>query len=194
MSLDRALAQRAVADLLRALGHDPAQDQLFAQTPTLVVDALEQDWLVGYNVDVAELLSASSIKKPVPSAPVVVVSKIAIATLCPHHLLPAEGSATVAYLPDTLLLGLGTIARLLEAFSRRLTLQEQIGEAVVDALVSHGGAAGAYCRLELRHACLRLRGAKQVNATVTTTHLRGVFQAENGLVRLNQALQRECAP
>lgn len=190
MSLDRALAQRAILDLLKSLGHDPEQEPELKQTPALVVEALERDWLCGYSVDVASLF-ASAIKNNLANAPIVVVSRLAVGTLCPHHLLPAEGTATVAYLPGSTLLGLGTIARLVDAYARRLTLQEQMGQNVVLALLQHSGAKGAYCRLDLRHACLRLRGPRQGDAVVTTTHVAGDFESPEGRERLAEALRQE---
>ncbi len=190
MSLNHALAQKAVADLLVALGHDPKQEPDLAQTPELVVEALQRDWLCGYAVDIPNLF-AGALENRLQTTAVVVVSGIAISSLCPHHLLPAEGTATVAYLPGGLLLGLGTVARLVDAYARRLTLQEQVGQNVVLALMKHAGAKGAYCRLECRHACLRLRGPKQREALVSSTHTAGVFETPEGRSQLAQALHAE---
>ena len=83
-------------------------------------------------------------------------------------MIPALGTAAVVYLPGERLLGLGTLAALVDACARRLTMQEQIGQAVVDALMGATGARGAVCEIELRHACLCARGARQARATVRT--------------------------
>ena len=187
MTLDREQAQRAVVELLKAFGCDPEKDPALAQAPKLVVESWERDWLCGYSIDIPALFAATATNE-LHGSPVVVVSKIATCTLCPHHLLPAEGVATVAYLPGKQLLGIGTLARLVDAYSRRFTLQEQIGANVVDALIKHGGAKGAYCRLEMQHACLRLRGAKQPTATVFTTHYAGSFTAAEGRHQLEAAM------
>jgi GTP cyclohydrolase I len=187
MLQDRALAERAVCDLLKALGHDPDAVPELAQTPALVVEALEQDWLCGYAVNIPSLF-AGALGNASKTTAVVVVSGIATGSLCPHHLLPAEGTATVAYWPGPTLMGLGTVARLVDAYARRLTLQEQIGQNVVAALMQHGSVRGAYCRLELRHACLRLRGPKQGGAIVTSTHTAGEFETDEGRQRLAAAL------
>lgn len=190
MSRDLVQARRAVSELLRALGHDPENEPDLGQTPALVVEALERDWLCGYLVDIPNLF-VDSPKNPAQNAPVVVVSRIALGSLCPHHLLPAEGTATVAYLPGQILLGLGTIARLVDAYARRLTLQERIGQNVVAALMQYAGANGAYCRVVLRHACLRLRGPRQANAIVSSVHTAGEFDTARGQQRLAQALRGE---
>ncbi len=192
MTVNREQAERAVVELLKAFGRDPATDPALAQAPKLVVESWEKDWLYGYDVNIAELLSATT-ESQLSAAPVVVVSRIAVSTLCPHHLLPAEGEATVAYLPGEHLLGIGTLARLVDAYSRRFTLQEQIGADVVAALMHHGQAKGAYCRLDMQHGCLRLRGAKQSNANVTTTYFGGVFANAEGRRELEAALRQGCA-
>jgi GTP cyclohydrolase I len=135
----------------------------------LVTEAFERELLAGYAVDVAALLAAESRAVARDGMRgLVAVGGIEVATVCPHHLLPGMGRATVAYLPGERLVGIGAIARTVDAFARRLTLQESIGEQVVRALVEHAGARGAYCRLELRHACLSARGARQGGASVTT--------------------------
>jgi len=189
MPVDRAKAQRAVSDLLEALGHHPERNPELLQTPALVVDAFEREWLSGYLVDIPSLLTKDQSKPPEKPA-IVVVSQIALAALCPHHLLPAEGTATVAYLPGKQLLGLGTLARLVDACARRLALQEQIGQHVVSALMDHAAAKAAYCRLEFRHACLRLRGPRQTHAEVSTTHVAGEFESDDGRAQLSGALGR----
>ena len=165
--MDRAAAERAIADFLRALGRDPSQDPELRETPKRVAEAFADELLVGYATDLELLLREGS---PAPRDPagIVVVRDIAVATVCPHHLLSSLGHAIVAYRPGQRVLGLGTIARLVDACSRRLALQERIGEMVVDSLVRQGGARGAFCRITLRHSCLSARGARQADATVST--------------------------
>lgn len=165
--MDRRAAERAIADFLRALGHDPDRDPELALTPKRVAEAFADELLVGYATDLEALLHDGS-PPARENAGIVVVREIAVATVCPHHLLSSLGRATVAYRPGARVLGLGTIARLVDACSRRLALQEQIGERVVDSLVRFGGARGAFCQITLRHSCLSARGSRQSDATVRT--------------------------
>jgi GTP cyclohydrolase IA len=187
MTVDRDKAQRAVVELLKAFGCDPEIDPTLAQAPALVVESWERDWLYGYGVDIRQLF-AMTVTNELHGSPVVVLSKIAVSTLCPHHLLPAEGVATVAYLPGRHLLGIGTLAHLVDAYSRRFTFQEQIGSNVVGALMLHGEAKGAHCRLDMQHDCVRLRGAKQPATLVTTTHYAGSFATAEGRKELEAAM------
>jgi GTP cyclohydrolase I len=110
--------------------------------------------------------------------------------VCPHHLLPALGVAHVVYLPGASLLGIGTITALVDAFARRLTLQEAIGENVVTALMQHAGARGAYCELSLEHSCLRARGERQAEALVRSSARAGTLAGRDALSEIALALGR----
>src|SRR5687768_817584 len=124
MAADREAARRAIADFLRALGHDPSLEADLEKTPERVVSAYADELLSGYDVDIDQLIADGASSEALTTSGVVAVREIKIATVCPHHLLPALGNATVAYEPGALVLGLGTLARLVDAFARRLTLQE----------------------------------------------------------------------
>jgi GTP cyclohydrolase I len=102
--------------------------------------------------------------------------------VCPHHLLPALGTATIGYLPGERLLGLGTFARLLDAASRRLTLQEGIGDRIVSALMKRAGALGAFCQIELLHGCLAARGPRRPEARMVTLARAGVLEDAAALI------------
>ena len=166
--MDRRAAEAAIADFLRALGHDPAADPELRQTPARVVEAFADELLSGYGVDLAAVVENGSTDAPATSAGIVALRDLSIATVCPHHLLPGLGRADVVYKPGKRVLGLGAIARLVDACSRRLALQETIAEDVVKALLVHAGARGAYCEVTLVHGCLSARGACQSNARATS--------------------------
>jgi len=191
MAVDRAAAARAIADFLQALGFDPVTYPDLAGTPERVCDAFADDLLRGHALDVRELIRRGSCEAPVAvkSGPVA-LSGIAVSTICPHHLLPALGRASVVYLPGAMLLGIGTLSALVDAFARRLTLQEAIGQNVVSALIEHAGARGAYCELELEHSCLRARGEQQANAVVRSSARAGEFSAASAIGEIALALGR----
>jgi len=191
MAVDRAAAARAIADFLRALGFDPAAHPDLADTPARVSEAFADDLLQGHEVNVRELIRKGSCEAPpaAKSGPVA-VSGIAIASTCPHHLMPALGRANIVYLPGAMLLGIGTLTALVDAFARRLTLQEAIGQNVVSALMEHAGARGAYCELELEHGCLRARGERQVSAVVRASARAGEFANATAVTEIALALGR----
>ncbi|HEY3255120.1 MAG TPA: GTP cyclohydrolase I [Polyangiaceae bacterium] len=191
MAVDRAAAARAIGDFLKALGFDPGAHPDLADTPERVTEAFTDDLLCGHRVDVHELIRKGSCEAPpaAKSGPVAVTG-IAIATICPHHLMPALGRANIVYLPGAMLLGIGTLTALVDAFARRLTLQEAIGQNVVSALIEHAGARGAYCELELEHGCLRARGERQVSAVVRSSARAGELAGSAAVTEIALALGR----
>jgi GTP cyclohydrolase IA len=187
--IDLALAERAVADLLRALGHDHTKHFELNATPSRVASAFAEDLLTGYRVDVPQLIEhGSSALDASHSHGLVVVRDISVATVCPHHLMPGIGSALVAYLPGSRLLGLGTVTKLVEAYAKRFALQEQVGQDVVAALMHGAGARGAYCSLTLLHTCLVARSQRQAQATLTTVASAGALAEARAAADLALAL------
>jgi len=182
--MDRRAARAAIGDFLRALGHDPATTPELGETPERVVEAFADELLSGYAVDLPALIAAGS--TATAGSGVVALSDIAVATVCPHHLMPGLGRANVVYRPGERVLGLGTIARLVEACARRLVLQETIGADVVRALRTLAGARGAYCEITLVHGCLSARGACQTNARATTIACDGELSDADVLLALGQ--------
>ena len=173
MAVDRGRAERAVREFLLALGRDPEQEPELQGTPARVVEAYATELLSGYDVDVKALLSEREAISENESSGLVALSGVSVSTVCPHHLLLSNGVASVVYRPGSRLFGLGTLAALVNAYARRLSLQESIGESVVQALVEHGGARAAFCEIRLVHGCLVARGSRQTGAELSTSARRG---------------------
>jgi GTP cyclohydrolase I len=192
VAVDRARAERAVREFLLAMGRDPDGDADLVGTPARVVEAYTSDLLSGYDVDVARLLSEGEAISESKVSGCIALSGIAISTICPHHLLLSNGFACVVYRPGTRLFGLGTLAALVNAYARRLSLQEAIGENVVQALVEQGGARAAYCEIRLVHGCLIARGSRQTGTELSTTARRGSFESAELLLALGR--KGESAP
>jgi GTP cyclohydrolase I len=168
--VDLVRAERAVADLLAALGQDPSAEPL-ADTPRRVA--------AGY----AELLT------PAPFAPttfpndegydeLVLARAIPFSSLCQHHLLPFIGVAHVGYLPAGRILGLSKLARVVELFSRRLQLQERLTTQVADWLQAQLAPKGVGVVLEAEHLCMSLRGARATGARTLTSTLHGLLRSD----------------
>jgi GTP cyclohydrolase I len=158
-------AERAVADLLRALGADVGAEAL-RETPRRVAAALR------------ELLTPTPFR--VTTFPndgqydeLVMVSDIAFASLCEHHLLPFSGVVHVAYLPGERVIGLSKLPRLVEHRARRLQVQERLTVEVADWLERELRARGVGVVVEATHMCMTLRGVRQPGAITTTSALRG---------------------
>jgi GTP cyclohydrolase I len=171
--IDRKAAARAVEDFLRALGQEIEGDLI--GTGERVADAWADDLLEGEALDPAALLREGAIPAGPHERGPVIVRDLSVTTVCPHHLLPGHGTGLVAYLPEDRVVGIGTLARVLDALSRRLTLQERIGGQLVDLLVRELSARGALCKLSLTHTCLVARGVRKSGAITETLAVAGVF-------------------
>jgi GTP cyclohydrolase IA len=162
---DRRGAAEAIDAFLRALGRDPASEPELVGTGQRVAAAYLDELCDGYGVDVGAILRGEAIRG---STEVVALHDIAVSTVCPHHLMPARGFASVAFGPGEWLVGLGTLVKIVDAFAHRLTLQEDIGERVADALFVHLSLRWAACRIVLEHACVSSRGARREGARAET--------------------------
>ena len=174
-------AADAVADLLAAIV--PAADLARADvrgTPRRVAEALRDDLLDGYGRDPAEILSDAMAHR---GRDLVAVTGIDFHSMCPHHLLPYRGRATVAYVPGGRVVGFGVLPRLLDCFAHRLVIQEELARQVAEALVAHLGARGAACVLDAEQSCLTVRGERRREA-------RAHAQAFAGAMARSQAWQR----
>lgn len=175
---DLAAAERAVADLLRALAIPSLDaDPELRETPARVARLYAEELLDGYGRDPATVLSDGVASD---ERGLVVLSNARYASVCPHHMLPSEGVVSVGYLPAGRVVGLGTLVRLVEVFAHRLVLQETLGRQIAEALVAHLGARGAAVHLRARHQCLAARGEKQGEALFTTTAYAGSFERDEG--------------
>jgi GTP cyclohydrolase I len=169
-SIDLAGAEQAVADLLRALGHDAANEHL-RETPRRVAAAY------------AEMLT------PRPFTPttfpndeeydeLVLARSIPFHSLCEHHLLPFSGVAHVGYLPGERILGLSKLARVVEHFARRLQIQERLTKQTADWLQAELSPKGVGVVLEAEHSCMSLRGVQAHGARTVTSSLHGLLRED----------------
>lgn len=176
MSIDRTAAANAIDAFLRALGRDPSADPDLVGTGARVTDAYVDELCAGYAIDTRALLRESVIPEA-KIAGLVVVRDLPVTTMCPHHLLPATGHAAVAMVTRDRVVGLGTIASIVDAHARRLTLQERIGEAVVSDLDAVLSPEWVGCRIVLSHGCMVARGPQARGSSVETVAFRGLTAA-----------------
>jgi GTP cyclohydrolase IA len=156
--LDRAAA--AIEEFLKAIGA-PSNDPELVGTGRRVAEAFVSDLLSGYASDPKAILADTTATR----APgLVLVTRIPTTAMCPHHLLPATGLVHVGYEPTDRVAGLGAIARLVQCHARRLVLQEDLGQRVVDDLVTHLGARTAGCVVDLAPSCMIVRGGRHHGA------------------------------
>ena len=168
--VDVAAAERAVTDLLRALGRDPGEPHL-AETPRRVADSY------------AELLTPREFELTTfPNDEgyneLVMARDIPVQSLCEHHLLPFAGVAHIGYLPGDRILGLSKLARVLDLFARDLQVQERLTQQVADWLQDNLEPRGVGVVIEAEHLCMSLRGVRARGARTTTSALHGLLRED----------------
>ncbi|MFQ5639945.1 MAG: GTP cyclohydrolase I FolE [bacterium] len=164
--------QELVKGLLRKLGEDPEREGLL-KTPLRVQKSLE--FLTdGYKKDVCQIINDALFSEKYDE--MVIVKDIEVYSLCEHHMLPFYGKCHVAYMPNGKVVGLSKIPRIVDAYSKRLQVQErltnQIAEILMDCLTPRGVAVV----IEARHLCMMMRGVQKQNTVVTTSALTGIFR------------------
>ena len=175
---DQAMSN--VRGLLEFIGEDPDREGLI-KTPQRVINAM-RDHFAGYHEDPKKFLERT-FSEVEGYNELVVVSDIEIHSHCEHHMVPFVGKAHVAYIPDGRVLGLSKIARVVDAYSKRLQVQEkltaQIADAIQDALQPQGVAVILKCK----HFCMCYRGVKKPESWTTTSKLHGLFM-DNSATRM----------
>jgi GTP cyclohydrolase I len=162
-------AESAYAELLQRSGA-VLTDEL-RETPARAAKAWAE-LTSGYDVDIEGLFKtfdASGYDE------MVVVRDIPFHSLCEHHLLPFSGKAAVAYIPDGRIVGLSKLARLVDAYARRLQVQERLTNQIIDALMEFLQPSGAAVLMQAEHLCMSLRGAKVPGSVTVTSSLRGAI-------------------
>ncbi len=167
---DLARAARAIDDFLLAIGAPVDRDPELRGTGVRVAEAYATELLAGYRMDPAAILADATASR---AEGLVVLRAVPATTLCPHHLLPATGVVHVGYWPGGRVVGLGALAQLVECRARRLVLQEDLGESIASALVTHLGARGAGAIVDLAPACVTVRGPKCHGARAVTAAFAG---------------------
>lgn len=170
---DEPGVEKAIRDLLIAVGEDPDRDGLKG-TPERMARAY-REMFAGLYSDPTEALNA---RFDIGHKEMVLVKDIPMYSMCEHHLLPFHGEAHVAYIPgeDGQVTGLSKIARLVDGFARRPQVQERLTSQVADALVDTLGAAGVIVVIEAEHLCMSMRGVRKPGSRTITSAVRGIMR------------------
>ncbi|WP_260855690.1 GTP cyclohydrolase I [Curtobacterium sp. 9128] len=170
--VDRARVEAAVRELLAAIGEDPDRPGL-ARTPQRVADSYTE-FFAGIGVDASAIARDGTVAAEAHErGRLVVVRDVKFRSVCEHHLLPFLGVAHLAYAPGERLIGLGTLARVVDALASRPQLQERLGEEIVRAVHDGLGARGVLVVLDAQHQCVTTRGERQTGSTTVTVAASG---------------------
>ncbi|MCC2640334.1 MAG: folE [Nitrospira sp.] len=163
-----------VGNLLLQLGEEPGRNGLM-NTPQRVAKAL-RFMTQGYRQDIDQLLNGALF--PIEYDEMVIVKDIDFFSMCEHHLLPFFGRCHVGYLPNKKVVGLSKIPRVVDAFSRRLQVQERLTVQIAETLKKKLNAHGVGVVMEARHLCMMMRGVEKQNTLAVSSSMLGVFRTQ----------------
>jgi GTP cyclohydrolase I len=171
-AVDLARIEKAVREILIAVGEDPDRDGL-ALTPSRVARAYAE-LFAGLRVDPASVITTNF---EANHEEMVLVRDVDVLSLCEHHLLPFHGKAHIGYIPGEhgRITGLSKLARLVEVFARRPQVQERLTSQVADLLMERLDPRGVIVVLGCEHMCMTMRGIQKAGAKTVTSAVRGVF-------------------
>jgi len=168
---DQVRAEKAVRELLLALGEDPDREGL-KETPARVARAMKENF-EGLWQSPEEVLTTTF---DIGHEELVIVRDIDVFSHCEHHLTPFHGVAHVGYIPSGKITGLSKVARLVDLFARRPQVQERLTTQIADALVEILKPMGVIVIIDCEHLCMSMRGVRKSRARTTTSAVRGVLR------------------
>lgn len=157
--------------VLKLLGEDPEREGL-KNTPERVAKAM-QFMTMGYSQNPCDIINSAKFIEEYRQ--MVIVKDIDLYSLCEHHMLPFFGKAHVAYIPNGYITGLSKIARVVEAYSRRLQVQERLTTQIRNCLQECLDPLGVAVVIEAQHMCMQIRGVQKQNSVTTTSAFTGIF-------------------
>jgi len=158
-------------NILNKVGENPNREGLL-KTPERAAKAM-QFLTHGYEIDPVEILKSAMFKEDYSQ--MVIVKEIEVYSLCEHHLLPFFGKAHIAYIPNGYIVGLSKLPRVVDAFSRRLQVQERLTNEIRDCIQQTLNPLGVAVVVECSHLCMQMRGVQKQNSVTTTSAFTGEF-------------------
>lgn len=167
-----AVLSKNYETIIKELGENPERNGLI-KTPERAAKAM-QFLTQGYDLDPQEILKSALF--PEEYSEIVLVKDIEVYSLCEHHILPFFGKAHIAYIPNGHVVGLSKLPRLVDAFARRLQVQERLTHEVLNCIQDTLNPLGAAIVIEARHMCMMMRGVEKQNSITTTSAFTGAFK------------------
>ena len=177
--MENSNLQALYAKVLHEIGEDPNREGLL-KTPERVAKAL-QFLTNGYQLNPDQIIESAIFHEDYSE--MVIVKDIEVYSMCEHHMLPFFGKAHVAYIPDGKIVGLSKIPRVVDAFSRRLQVQERLTLEIRDAIQRTLAPKGVAVVIECAHMCMQMRGVQKQNSVTTTSAFTGLFMTNDATRR-----------
>lgn len=158
--------------ILESIGENPLREGLL-KTPLRAAKAMEY-LTQGYHAKIDDIINGAIFESDMDE--MVIVKDIELYSLCEHHLLPFTGKCHVAYIPDGKVLGLSKIPRIVDAFAKRLQIQENLTKEIAECILKVTGARGVAVVIEAQHFCMMMRGVEKQNSSMITSMMLGLFR------------------
>ena len=193
----RSKREDYVRGLLRTVGEDPDREGL-AETPKRVAKMYDEIF-GGYKIDAKELLNKTfaedaGIEEAADGINylqgMVIVRDIAFYSHCEHHMVPFFGKAHIGYIPNKRVVGLSKLCRVVDAFARRLQIQERLTKQIADTIQEVLDPQGVMVIVEAKHLCMKMRGIKNPCADTVTSTVRGLFEQPTTRAEFLQLIRR----
>lgn len=171
--ISRDEAIEAVKKLIRYIGDDPNREGLL-ETPERVIKSYEEIFK-GYSQDPKQILEK---RFKTNSSEMVILSNIELYSTCEHHMLPFTGKCHIGYIPNGEVLGISKLARVMEVFSRRLQIQEELCYQIATSINDEIKPLGVGVVIDAQHMCMTCRGVQKQNSIMTSSTLLGLFRSD----------------
>ncbi len=168
---------RHIEAIIRLVGEDPAREGLL-KTPQRSAKALYY-LTSGYRVNPGEMIEQALFDHE--GSKIIVVKDIEFYSMCEHHILPFFGRISIGYIPDGKIIGLSKVARVVNAYARRLQVQERLTAQICDEIKATAGAKGVIAVCNAQHLCMKMRGVEKQDSSTTTIDYNGVFEDNQSL-------------
>lgn len=173
------LLETSIRNILGVIeGVDTSRREGLADTPKRVAKAINY-WFGGYDADIGQILATQFQDGGEGYDEMVIVKDIPFYSKCEHHMADIFGTVTIAYIPSGKVVGLSKLARCVDAYARRLQVQERLTKQIADALVEHLSPVGVGVLVKARHMCMESRGICLQGHHTITSALRGVLKTES---------------
>lgn len=167
--------QNAIREILKQIGENPDREGL-SDTPKRVEKSLEYI-LGGYKINPEDILAKAIFSENADE--MIVVKDIEIYSMCEHHLLPFFGKCHIGYIPRGRIYGVSKLARVADAFARRLQVQERLTQQIAETVIKPIDAEGVGVVIEAKHLCMMMRGVEKQNSIMTTSAMLGSFRSDS---------------
>jgi len=167
-----AKVKKNYTSIIKSIGEDVEREGL-VKTPERAAKAM-QFLTHGYDLNPEEILRSAMFKEDYSE--MVIVKDIEVYSLCEHHILPFYGKAHIAYIPNGYIVGLSKIPRIVDAFARRLQVQERLTDQILNCIQDTLNPLGCAVVIEASHMCMMMRGVQKQNSVTTTSAFKGEFE------------------